>query len=72
MIMMIGQLKAILQTVIGLFTFGGVAMNFAFGMGLTISTFAGIWYGQIKYEQQLKNTKKEILPMTKVAVEPSK
>lgn len=69
---MIGQLKAILQTVIGLFTFGGVAMNFAFGMGLTISTFAGIWYGQIKYEQQLKNTKKEILPMTKVAVEPSK
>lgn len=51
-----GQLKSILQTFFGLFTFGGVNFTFALIFGLTMSTFGGVWYGLIKYEETISNS----------------
>ncbi|PRP76350.1 hypothetical protein PROFUN_15266 [Planoprotostelium fungivorum] len=66
-----GQLKSILQTVIGLFTFGGIELNFAMSMGLLTSTFAGVWYGQIKYNQQMKQIRsKEKVDLETVVIVP--
>lgn len=43
-----GQLKNILQTLVGLFLFGDVIPTMAFGVGLGISTVASIFYGHVK------------------------
>jgi len=56
-----GQIKNILATVMGFFLFGGMPMTIAAALGLSTSTLASIWYGQIKYEQSAaakKNTPK--------------
>eukprot|EP01119_Soliformovum_irregulare_P019350 TRINITY_DN609_c0_g1_i2.p1 TRINITY_DN609_c0_g1~~TRINITY_DN609_c0_g1_i2.p1 ORF type:complete len:315 (+),score=39.46 TRINITY_DN609_c0_g1_i2:147-1091(+) len=47
-----GQLKSIVPTVLGLFLFGGVPLTWLLISGLSLSTFAGFWYGYIKYSQQ--------------------
>ncbi len=48
-----GQIKNILATVMGFFLFGGMPMTIAAALGLSTSTLASIWYGQIKYEQSV-------------------
>jgi len=52
-----GQLKSILQTIFGLFAFGGVQMTTYLSIGLSVSTFGGVWYGYIKYIEQVTKTK---------------
>jgi len=47
-----GQLKNIIQTVLGLFLFGGVPITLLLSVGLTISSVAGVWYGHVKYQEQ--------------------
>ena len=54
----VGQLKSILQTIFGLFTFGGVTLTFSLSVGLLTSTMGGIWYGYIKYAEQANTQKK--------------
>jgi len=54
-----GQLKSIFQTVLGLFTFGGVVITFSLAVGLLISTVGGVWYGVIKYRAQVSKVQKE-------------
>jgi len=68
-----GQLKSIIQTVLGLFLFGGVIITTPLSIGLLISTFGGIWYGYIKYNEQVKINREtpsscEIQEMTSVKV----
>jgi len=46
-----GQLKNIIQTVLGLFLFGGVPLTPAMTIGLSMSTIGGIWYGFVKYQE---------------------
>jgi len=48
-----GQLKNILQTLIGLFLFGDVKPTVALIAGLAVSSASSIWYGFIKYKQQV-------------------
>jgi len=48
-----GQLKAILQTILGLFMFADVEITPLLSIGLFISSVASIWYSAIKYMQQL-------------------
>jgi len=48
-----GQLKAIVSTILGLFMFGDVIVTPILVVGLTVSTLAGVWYGSIKYQQQV-------------------
>jgi len=47
-----GQLKAIISTLLGLVMFGGVVLTPSLSFGLAISTFGGLWYGKVKYEEQ--------------------
>ncbi|GAM27583.1 hypothetical protein SAMD00019534_107590 [Acytostelium subglobosum LB1] len=48
-----GQIKSILQTILGLFMFGDVVLSAILIYGLVISTLASFWYTFIKYSQQL-------------------
>jgi len=53
-----GQLKGILQTIFGLFAFNGVDLTPALNVGLITSTVGGVWYGALKYNEQVsKGTK---------------
>ena len=45
-----GQLKNIVQTLVGLFLFGDVIPTWTLGIGLTISTIASIAYGHVKVQ----------------------
>jgi len=53
-----GQMKSILQTVFGFFTFGGVVFTPSLAAGLTMSTIGGVWYGVVKYQEQMKKNHK--------------
>jgi len=57
-----GQLKSIIQTILGLFTFGGVVVTTSLGIGLTTSTVGGIWYGYLKYSEQINKAKPKEVP----------
>ncbi|KAN0035642.1 hypothetical protein ACTA71_004925 [Dictyostelium dimigraforme] len=46
-----GQIKSILQTIIGLFMFGDVIITPLLSFGLIFSTLASFWYSYIKYAQ---------------------
>lgn len=46
-----GQLKNILQTILGLFLFGDVEATPLLVGGLSVSTIASLWYAVIKYRQ---------------------
>jgi len=61
-----GQIKALVSTFVGLFTFGGVPITPLFIVGLSISTFGGLWYGFVKYTEKLQsiNRTKEMQPET--------
>jgi len=48
-----GQLKAIISTLLGFVLFGGVVMTTNLAIGLSISTFGGLWYGKVKYDEQI-------------------
>eukprot|EP01114_Cavostelium_apophysatum_P021130 TRINITY_DN7281_c0_g1_i1.p1 TRINITY_DN7281_c0_g1~~TRINITY_DN7281_c0_g1_i1.p1 ORF type:complete len:350 (-),score=47.49 TRINITY_DN7281_c0_g1_i1:32-1081(-) len=48
-----GQVKSIVQTVFGLFAFGGIEVTPFLGAGLSVSTLGGIWYGVVKYLEQV-------------------
>jgi len=52
-----GQLKAIISTLLGLVMFGGVVLTPSLSFGLAISTFGGLWYGKVKYEEQMSRQK---------------
>jgi len=54
-----GQLKSILQTVFGLFAFNGVVLTPALSLGLFASTLGGVWYGVVKYNEQMDKIKKQ-------------
>eukprot|EP01117_Protostelium_nocturnum_P006260 TRINITY_DN2258_c0_g1_i1.p1 TRINITY_DN2258_c0_g1~~TRINITY_DN2258_c0_g1_i1.p1 ORF type:complete len:294 (-),score=35.57 TRINITY_DN2258_c0_g1_i1:84-965(-) len=65
-----GQLKSIIQTIAGLFTFGGVSFTIPFIVGLLVSTVGGVWYGDIKYHQTIEQqSKKKISELEKVVVD---
>jgi len=64
-----GQLKSILQTLVGLFTFGGVQITQSLGLGLLVSTAGGIWYGYIKYAEQIVASKRNAPQPTPPPVE---
>eukprot|EP01132_Coremiostelium_polycephalum_P001005 gene1005-1275_t len=46
-----GQIKSILQTIIGLFMFGDVTFTPLLIFGILVSTIASFWYTYIKYAQ---------------------
>lgn len=56
-----GQLKSIVSTLLGLILFGGVIMTANLALGLGISTIGGIWYGKVKYIEQISR-----LPSTSI------
>jgi len=58
-----GQIKAIVSTIIGLFIFGDVIITSMLIIGLLISTVGSVYYGVIKYRQQMAN-KKPVLPVS--------
>lgn len=49
-----GQIKAVVQTIIGLFIFGAIPLTPPLLGGLVLGTVASFWYTQIKYEQQIR------------------
>jgi len=55
-----GQIKSILQTIVGLFTFGGVILTTSLIFGLFMSTVGGIWYGYVKYIEQTVQSKSKV------------
>jgi len=55
-----GQLKSILQTVFGFFTFGGVILTGWLTAGILISTSGGIWYGYVKYRDQVDRSRRQM------------
>lgn len=58
-----GQIKAIVSTIIGLFIFGDVIITGLLIAGLLVSTAGSLYYGYIKYNQQMAN-RKPVLPVT--------
>jgi len=48
-----GQIKSLVSTILGLFTFGGVPVTPSLALGLTVSTLGGLWYGYVKYEEKM-------------------
>lgn len=53
-----GVLKSIVQTIIGMFTFGGISINIFTISGITINLSGAIIYVIAKYKEQLKKTLK--------------
>lgn len=45
-----GQVKAMAQTAIGMFTFGGVDMNFKYALGTLLNIGGGLGYAMAKYK----------------------
>jgi len=43
-----GQFKAISQTIVGLFVFGGIKLTMLNSVGLIVNTIGGLWYARIK------------------------
>eukprot|EP00743_Colponemidia_sp_Colp-15_P006395 GILK01006884.1.p1 GENE.GILK01006884.1~~GILK01006884.1.p1 ORF type:complete len:327 (+),score=37.19 GILK01006884.1:52-1032(+) len=60
----VGQLKNILTTVVGLFLFGDVVFDTMNLLGLAIGTFASIWYSHIRY-QESQRVNKDFIPSVK-------
>jgi solute carrier family 35 protein len=54
-----GQLKSLVSTLVGLFTFGGVTVTFSLALGLSVSTFGGLWYGWVKYSEKVNQIKSQ-------------
>ena len=53
----VGGLKAMVQTVLGIFTFGGISHNIATYLGLSLNLGGGVMYLVIKFkDSQLKHT----------------
>jgi len=52
-----GQLKSIVSTLLGLVMFGGVVLTTSLSLGLAISTFGGLWYGKVKYDEQMARSR---------------
>lgn len=50
---LIGVLKSVFQTVIGIFTFGGIKSNILNGFGLSLNLFGGILYTYVKYKENV-------------------
>ena len=48
----VGGMKGVVQTVIGIFTFGGIDLNISNTIGLTINAFGGILYALLKFKQR--------------------
>ena len=46
-----GTLKSIVQTAIGMFTFGGVSINILTVTGISVNLFGGVLYTYTKYQQ---------------------
>ncbi|XP_035221121.1 UDP-galactose/UDP-glucose transporter 7-like isoform X2 [Stegodyphus dumicola] len=53
---LVGILKSVLQTVIGLFTFGGIKLNLTNAFGISLNLFGGILYSYSKYKQTIKDS----------------
>lgn len=49
-----GQIKAVVQTIGGLFLFGAVPLTTSLMIGLLLGTIASFWYTEIKYQQQIQ------------------
>ncbi len=59
----VGTLKSTLQTIIGLFTFGGIDLNIFTVSGMLINTFGGFLYSFAKYQQyQNGHEQKKVTP----------
>ena len=59
----VGGLKALAQTILGLFTFGGVSHNLATFVGISMSVSGGLSYIFIKY---LENKEKHMVDLRKI------
>jgi len=46
------QIKSLITTGLGLFTFGGIILTAEMGLGLLVSTIATVWYILIKHKQK--------------------
>jgi len=57
-----GQLKNVISIFLGLFVFGGVETTFVNIFGLGINCLGGIWYAEIKYEENISSKKNKIIP----------
>jgi len=55
-----GQLKNIIQVILGLMIFRDVIITWLLGFGLVMSTLASIWYAIIKYDQQQADKKVKV------------
>lgn len=52
---LVGVLKSVLQTVIGIFTFGGIKFNILNSFGLSLNLFGGVLYTYVKYQENVKH-----------------
>ncbi|XP_054724083.1 uncharacterized protein LOC129234194 isoform X1 [Uloborus diversus] len=60
---LVGVLKSVLQTLIGLFTFGGVELNVMTIFGLSLNLFGGILYSYSKYIEKYSVSYSNIKPI---------
>ena len=58
-ISLVGVIKGIITTIIGFFTFGGVALNLYILSGIILNTSGGILYFYTKYSDQVKTKLQE-------------
>ena len=56
---LVGVIKGIITTVIGFFTFGGVAVNLYILSGIILNTSGGILYFYTKYSDQVRKKLQE-------------
>lgn len=61
----VGTLKSIVQTAIGMFTFGGVSINFFTTTGISMNLFGGVLYSYTKFHQVASAKKAEQQTMEK-------
>ncbi|XP_077999720.1 uncharacterized protein LOC144452494 [Glandiceps talaboti] len=52
---LVGVIKGVITTVIGMVTFGGVQPTVMIITGIVINTIGGVWYTWIKYQERLDN-----------------
>ena len=53
-----GVLKSVLQTTIGIFTFGGIHLNLLTYLGIVTNISGGIYYAFVKYQEKVRSFKK--------------
>ena len=63
-----GTLKSVLQTIVGLFTFGGIDINIWTVVGICLNTAGGIIYSYVKYKHASHHLRKSATTNTPIIV----